>query len=592
MKADFRKIPTVFLSFRSVLCLAIFALSAVAISLVDLGGNYRLIIESSTFESYQVFYHTGPAGFDAPDSATYAESIKKPDPGRIFYTLSFPIPNKPLLSIRVDPGMRGGKILFKSIRVQAGRFFTVHQWQAAEIVRDFKPWNHIAEFSDQGGVLIIQSTGNDPHFLLPWEHTRRIFNDINSSVQRIAGIVRVLMILCVAFFIYRFSHEIDLLTRTFLDIVRFVLGRVLLYLKRFMTLRWIGDFGFHQALLVILFLTAILLPALDKQFHFLPQMESTEKRNLAKEPPLNLKQLSTFPEDYEKYFNDHFGLRNYLVRWHSLLQFKWLKISSMPAVVVIGKDGWLFNSSNNMIEDFRGLLSYSREDLIKIRDRIERDTAILNRKGILYLIVICPNKDTIYPEFMPNTITRVKKGRRLDQLTDFLKIFPDIPLVDLRNALRNAKESYPLYYKLDTHWNAYAGFVAYQEVMKEITKGFKELSPLKMADFEISTEIVDQGNGDLVSPLAMNGILPEIRVTLYRKNNLNASKKIRKILIFHDSFIHSLHPYLEHDFEAVILRQHQERTIDHNLIENAKPDVVIFQVAERFQQALFNESIQ
>jgi hypothetical protein len=584
MKSDFRKIPAVFLTFRSVLCLSVFALSVVAISLVDLGGNYHLIIESSTFESYQVFYHTGPAGFDAPDSATYAESIKNPDPGRIFYTLSFPIPNKPLLSIRVDPGMRGGKILFKSIRVQAGRFFTVHQWQAGEIVREFKPWNHISEFSAQGEVLIIQSTGDDPHFLLPWEHTHRIFNDINSSVQRIAGIVRVLMILCVAFFIYRFSHEIDLLTRTFLGIVRFVLGQVLLYLKRFMTLRWIGDFGFHQAMLVILFLTAIFLPALDKQFHFLPQMESTEKRNLAKEPPLNLKQLSTFPEDYEKYFNDHFGLRNYLVRWHSLLQFKWLKISPHP-LVVVGKDGWLFYGDRPSITDYRGLLSYSSAELMQIQQRMDKDTAMFKSRGIKYLIVVCPNKDTIYPEFMPDTITRVKKSRRIDQLQQYLRASESsVHLVDPREALIKAKERFPVYDKLGTHFNYFGGLVTYQEIMSEISADFPQTAPLTPGDYQISMQTKE--GGELAYFSSIVGILPDIEVTLLPMMKSPPRKKISKLLIFHDSFIDHLRPYIAHDFDQITYMHHGDAYIQYAAIERENPDVVIFEVVERNLHAL------
>ena len=175
---------------------------------------------------------------------------------------------------------------------------------------------------------------------------------------------------------------------------------------------------------------------------------------------------------------------------------------------------------------------------------------------------------------------------------DYLKNNEKIPLIDLRNVLRQAKKSYPLYYKLDTHWNAFAGIVAYQEMMKELVKVFPWLSPLNLADFEILTETVDKADGDLVSPLAMYGVLPEVRVNLTPKNKFPVSKKIRKVLVFHDSFFHELYPYMGHDFETVILREHEEKTVDLELIENEKPDVVIFQVAERFQQALLNHSSQ
>ncbi len=592
MKAFFRKISSTFLTLRFVLHLSIIALFATAIFFIDMQRDYRLVIESSTHEAYQVFYHMGPAGFSAPDSARNGEVIKGPTPGRNFYSIAFPVPDKPINNIRIDPGVKAGKILFRSIRLEAGRFLTVHEWQARDIVRDFKPWNDIGEFSEKEGVVTIESTGNDPYFLLPEEQTRMIFGETPSWVKIMTWVIKVLLILLVGFLVFYFSSGIEILIRTFLDIVLFLIGRAVFYLKSLITLSVTGGHGFHQVVFVVVFFVLIALPAVDAQFKFLPQTASTEKRNLAKEPVLDVKRLSSFPGEYEQYFNDHFGLRNDLVRWYSLLQFKWMKISSMPQVVVIGKAGWLFNASDGMIQDYRGLLSYSREDLIKIKDQIEKEKTFMDSKGIVYLIVLCPNKDTLYPEFMPNTITRVKNSRRLDQLTDFLKGNPKVPLIDLRDALGQAKKAYPVYYKLDTHWNAFAGFVAYQEIMRELMKVFSGLSPLGMTDFEISTETVDKADGDLVSPLAMRGVLPEVRVKLHPKNKFPATKKIRKVFVFHDSFIHELSPYMGHDFETVILRQHQERTVDLKLIENEKPDVVIFQIAERFQHALLNHSGQ
>ena len=513
-----------------------------------------------------------------------ATSVRKPEAGGVFYTLAFPIPDKPLNNIRIDPGDREGRILIRSIRIQATRLFTVQRWKAEEIVRDFKPWKDIGEFAERDGVLVIQSTGRDPYFLLPREQTQRIFEEIHSSVRWMVGIAKVLLLLFMALFLYFFHSGIDLLVRTLLDMVGFVLGRVFFFMRGLLNCRWIFGSRVEQVLLTVLFLTVIVLPVLDKQFLFFPQMESTEKRTLAKKPVLDVRRFFSFPDEYEAYFHDNFGLRNLLVRWNSLLQFKWLKISPIPSVVITGKEGWLFNAIG--IADYRGLVSYSQEELTNIKEAIARDQAILHRNGILYIVVICPNKETLYPEYMPTAITKVTSIRRLDQLMELQKLNNDLPFVDLQPALRQWKASYPLYKKLDTHWNAIGGFVAYQEIMKNISKAFPEVSPLTMSDVEISMETVEKADGDLVSPLAMDGILPDIRVTVHPKTKPMQSKKIRKILIFHDSFIQEIHPHLEHDVETIVLRNHQEQTIDHAFIEDIKPDVVIFQMAERFQHAL------
>ena len=132
-------------------------------------------------------------------------------------------------------------------------------------------------------------------------------------------------------------------------------------IKRFLKFHWIMGNSVHQVLLVALFLTALFLPAMDQHFQFLPQMESTEQRKLAEKPPVDVRRLFRIPEAYEAYFNDNFGLRNLLVQWNSLFQFKWLKISPNP-VLLIGKNGYLFYGSQDTIRDFRGLRPWSEKN--------------------------------------------------------------------------------------------------------------------------------------------------------------------------------------------------------------------------------------
>ncbi len=512
--------------------------------------------------------------------------IKGPTPGRNFYSIAFPVPDKPINNIRIDPGVKAGKILFRSIRLEAGRFLTVHEWQARDIVRDFKPWNDIGEFSEKEGVVTIESTGNDPYFLLPEEQTRMIFGETPSWVKIMTWVIKVLLILLVGFLVFYFSSGIEILIRTFLDIVLFLIGRAVFYLKSLITLSVTGGHGFHQVVFVVVFFVLIALPAVDAQFKFLPQTASTEKRNLAKRPVLDVKRLSSFPGEYEQYFNDHFGLRNDLVRWYSLLQFKWMKISP-HSLIVIGEKGWLFYGDQPTISDYRGLLSYSGAELVRIQQRLDRDTATLRSQGIKFLIVVCPNKDTIYPEFMPGNITRVKESRRLDQLKQYLRAASSqVSLVDPRDALIKAKARYPVYKKLGTHFNFLGGLITYNEIMRELSTDFPEISPLTVDDYQISVQTIEGVNGDLTYFSAIVGILPEVEVSLLPKGKQPPHKKISKLLIFHDSFIELLRPYLVHDFDQIAYVHHADAYIQYAAIEKEKPDVVIFEIAERNLHAL------
>ena len=566
----------------------LFVLLTIPLLFLDVRPEYRLVLEASGFERYQVFYHTGPMGFSAPDAAMGATSVRKPEAGGVFYTLAFPIPDKPLNNIRIDPGDREGRILIRSIRIQATRLFTVHRWKAEEIVRDFKPWKDIGEFAERDGVLVIQSTGRDPYFLLPREQTQRIFEEIHSSVRWMVGIAKVLLLLFMALFLYFFHSGIDLLVRTLLDMVGFVLGRVFFFMRGLLNCRWIFGSRVEQVLLTVLFLTVIVLPVLDKQFLFFPQMESTEKRTLAKKPVLDVRRFFSFPDEYQAYFHDNFGLRNLLVRWNSLLQFKWLKISPHP-MVVIGKHDWLFLGGKPTIDDYRGLLSYSMEELDFIQRRFDSDAAMLKSRGIQYLVVICPNKDTVYPEFMPDNITRVRETRRLDQLKRHLQDRgSQVRLVDLRDALINAKNRCPVYDKLGTHFNPFGGFVAYQEIMRELAVSFPGITPLTIDDHRIKVQTKPGANTDLTYFSAIVGALSDFDVSLVPTAESKTHKKIPKLLMYHDSFVWQLHPYLVHDFDDIILIHHDDAYINHETIQREKPDVVIYEVVERNLHALLS----
>ena len=59
----------------------------------------------------------------------------------------------------------------------------------------------------------------------------------------------------------------------------------------------------------------------------------------------------------------------------------------------------------------------------------------LARRGIAYLLVVSPNKSTVYPEFMPPLYPR-HRTTRMDQLAEHLgRHVGGFPLLDLRPVL-------------------------------------------------------------------------------------------------------------------------------------------------------------
>ena len=73
-------------------------------------------------------------------------------------------------------------------------------------------------------------------------------------------------------------------------------------------------------------------------------------------------------------------------------------------------------------------------------------------RGAQLLFVCAPDKNTVYPEFMPARYVRSTSERNLDRLLASLRE-QGVPFCDVRDVLRNANSL--TYYRTDSHWNGY-----------------------------------------------------------------------------------------------------------------------------------------
>jgi alginate O-acetyltransferase complex protein AlgJ len=337
--------------------------------------------------------------------------------------------------------------------------------------------------------------------------------------------------------------------------------------------------------LIGLFFFVLWLPLMDMAFQVLPIPENTEKRVLAQRPELRWETSPDYPKNFERYFNDRFGGRNLLVRWNNYIQVKWLKVSPVKSVLV-AKEGWLFYTLDKGINDYRGLAHFSQEQLETIRRNILQQTSWLRTRGITYLILIGPNKHTVYSEYLPGEITRVNRKTRLEQILEYLNEDERAVFIDIRKELDEGKKERLVYSKTDTHWNSYGAFIAYQKTMMALSKNFPAAVPLAVSCFAVSVK-PNQGLGDLAVMLSLQGDLKDQEVRLEMKgDSTSPPKKISKVVIFHDSFIFSMKPFLGYHFDQMVLTPWGEKGFDYLLIEKEKPQVVLFEITERRLDAL------
>ncbi len=276
-----------------------------------------------------------------------------------------------------------------------------------------------------------------------------------------------------------------------------------------------------NAVLIALFMLMLWLPTLDTFIHLDHASAFNEKRQLAQFPQLKsgLAGLKEYIAGLEAYFNDHFGYRNRLIHWNNNMKFLIFR-GNIGKDVLIGRNDWLFYTDDDMVEHYRGVRRFTQQNMLDWQTLLEHRRDWLAQRGIKYIFVVAPDKQSIYSEELPDWLNKVLPDTKLDQFLVYMRAHSAVDVLDLRPALRDARRIAPTYLKTDTHWNLFGGFVACQEIVKTLSMQQPGFEPLSLDSFVLGNELAP--GGDLVNVLGldMNEIMEENNVSLAPKTNL------------------------------------------------------------------------
>ena len=365
--------------------------------------------------------------------------------------------------------------------------------------------------------------------------------------------------------------------------------------------------AFFTWISISLFFIVLGLPLVQMILSVVPEMATHENRTLAQMPHIQkMGDLRNYNKNFEIYFNDHYGFRSYLVRLNSFLHLTTFNTSPTRRVI-IGEQGWLWYDDPRdgvNLKDFYGGTNFNAEELKRIKDNILHMHKELQKIKIHFLLVVAPNKHTIYPEYLPANIQQLR-GRitRLDQVTQVLNN-SGVDFIDLRSKLLTEKErtTYPLYYRTDTHWNNIGAFFGYEQIITRLRSTYPGIKQLSRDDFSIVAE-ENRGTGDLAGFLNMSGLLDDTNITLTPRVKFSAAmlpsnqaskegnvtvrcqipnSHLPTLIMFRDSFADSLIPFLSESFsKSIYLNRVYEKQIDLSVIAREKPAIVILEIVER-----------
>ena len=369
----------------------------------------------------------------------------------------------------------------------------------------------------------------------------------------------------------------------------------------------------HSTLLIWAFLGSLSLPGL---LSLLPVETANrfidENRRLSPFPEFNFvpNEIQKFPRGFERYFNDHFQLRDYLILGNNYLELKLWKRSSRRNVV-IGADGWLFWGGDCVLEDFLSLQPFSVEQLQKRQRVLESKRDWLAKHGIRYLFMVPPDKQSIYPEFMPKAYQAMQGQSRLDQFVAYMRQHSNVDILDFRQTLRAAKADYQIYFRMDSHWNEMGALIASREIFKKLAPSVgldSDYLPIKgLADYRIHTAKRQQ-SGDLERLLGypIGGHDGSYIIEPKFNRNVNHEKLPEflgqdwkpmpppfvltgvtnglRCVVFHDSFATFFAPFFPERFQRSLFLWHHNPTgeLFKMVVEAEHPDIVIEEVCERF----------
>ena len=254
-----------------------------------------------------------------------------------------------------------------------------------------------------------------------------------------------------------------------------------------------------------------------------------------------------------------------------------------------GLHDWYFYSLDNSIGYVQGDNTLSESEMESWKNTLEELQTECGKRGVDLVVLVCPNKEQVYPEYLPMGIDLSKPDseKREPLMAEYMKTHSSVKYVYPLAQEKTAKMIYETYLQQDTHWNSVGGFIAAMQV-------YAALGIPRTGLDEVAVDEYRTTGGDMVNL----GIGPASEYTNYAvrykpeidcvqthsfsntvvDDNENPNIELRvlesnaagdhKAVIIGDSFRHAIAPIIAKDY-AKLTVGHRE---NFDLVSNYEAD--------------------
>jgi hypothetical protein len=356
----------------------------------------------------------------------------------------------------------------------------------------------------------------------------------------------------------------------------------------------------YNIIFIIIFIAIILFPLIFIDLKH-DRMSVQENRMLAKQPDLSdiIKNPSTFRRQFDSWFKDSTGFREQMLSIYNSIEkskfFNSIQFIDGQYLYLFGEQGHVYFADVNgsSIPKFQGKPYLSEKQLYDLSNKLEEINQYLKEKNIPFVVMFCADKESIFPEFYPRAIIRGPEPIQLEIITNYVKQNTSIDVFNLRSSFLTKKDYllYPVSSGDLTHYTEIGGFFAYCELMKHITPYFPDIIPYTLNDITINNDEKDNPKISINSDINYKRLdssffddIPLLRPFIWENHaykNISIDQPV--ILFFSDSYAaeNYIGKYFAQQFGKTIFIHLQNEENFYNYIEYYKPDIVVFESAER-----------